>query len=129
MGDLRPKGVIAMIAGKKVELLFTIGAIEEIQENCNAPLIDVVEKMAKVADGNTEIENIRALYTVIAAFSNKEGTGCEVKDIDGAIKPSEFSRLALKVIEAYGISMPEQPDEEDDDESEEDEDPNQKTGR
>ncbi len=126
MSDLKPKGIIVEIAGKEHELLFTINAIETIQEKCNAALVDTIGSVARVADGDLKKPYLLDLCTVIAALCQKEGTNYTATDFDGAIKPIEYPEIALKILEAYGISLPE-PDEEDE-EPKEGEDPNQKTG-
>lgn len=126
MSDLKPKGIIVEIAGKEHELLFTINAIETIQEKCNAALVDTIRSVARVADGKLKKPYLLDLCTVIAVLCQKEGTNYTAADFDGAIKPTEYPKIALKILEAYGISLPE-PDEEDED-TKEDEDPNQETG-
>lgn len=83
------------------------------------------EYASRVADGGTDIQDLKVFCTVIAALCQKEGTKYCAKDIDGVLKPVEFSLVAWKILEAYGISMPE-PDEEEEDED--DENPNQETG-
>ena len=125
MSDLKPSGIKVDIGGIEHEFLFTIETIEAIQENCNAPLMDVIGDISRVADGGTDTQDLKTFCTVIAALCQKEGTKYCAKDIDGVLKPVEFSLVAWKILEAYGISMPE-PDEEEEDED--DENPNQETG-
>ena len=125
MSDLKPSGIKVDIGRSECEFLFTIEAIEAIQENCNAPLMDVIGNISRVADGGTDTQDLKVFCTVIAALCQKEGTKYSAKDIDGVLKPAEFPVVAWKILEAYGISMPE-PDEEEEDED--DENPNQETG-
>ncbi len=125
MSDLKPCGIKVDIGGIEHEFLFTIEVIEAIQENCNAPLMELIGNISRVADGGTDIQDLKVFCTVIAALCQKEGTKYCAKDIDGVLKPVEFSLVAWKILEAYGISMPE-PDEEEEDED--DENPNQETG-
>ena len=40
MSDLRPTGAPVVIGGQEYNILFTIGAIETIQENCNKALVE-----------------------------------------------------------------------------------------
>lgn len=127
MSDLRPTGAPVTIGGQEYNILFTIGAIEAIQETCNKALVNIMPAIARVADYKTDSEDIKTLYSVVAAFLIVD-TGKEVKveTIDGLIKPAEMQKLAITLLEAYGFSMP-NPDSEDSEEDEE-EDPNQKTG-
>ena len=69
MSDLRPKGIPVIIGGQERKLLFTISVIDEIQEKCNAPLIDAIRHVVDVASGSTEKEHLTAclLYTSDAA--------------------------------------------------------------
>ena len=127
MSDLRPTGAPVVIGGQEYNILFTIGAIEAIQESCNKALVETMPAIARVANYGTDSEDVKAFYNVIAAFLTVD-TGKEVKAeaIDGLIKPAEMQKLAVTLLEAYGFSMPDPDDEDSDDE--EDEDPNQETG-
>ena len=127
MSDLRPTGAPVTIGGQEYNILFTIGAIEAIQETCNKALVNIMPAIARVADYKTDSEDIKTLYSVVAAFLTVD-TGKEVKveTIDGLIKPAEMQKLAITLHEAYGYSKT-KPDCEDSEEEEE-EDPNQKTG-
>ena len=127
MSDLRPAGIKVKIGGKEHEMLFTIRAIETIQEKCNAALIDAIKSVVNVADGSTDIQDLSNFCTIIAALCQKEGTEYTAKDFDGTLKPMEYQMVAWKILQAYGFSVPD-PDEEDGD-LDEDDDPNQKTGR
>lgn len=128
MSDLKPSGIKVDIGGVEHEFLFTIEAIEAIQENCNAPLMDVIGDISRVADGGTDTQDLKAFCTVIAALCQKEGTKCTAKDIDGVLKPVQFPVVAWKILEAYGFSMPDPDSEDEDSEEDEEEVTNQKTG-
>ena len=41
MSDLRPTGAPVTIGGQEYNILFTIGAIEAIQETCNKALVNI----------------------------------------------------------------------------------------
>lgn len=127
MSDLRPKGIPVIIGGQERKLLFTISVIDEIQEKCNAPLIDAIRHVVDVASGNTEKEHLTAFYAILTALLNRENKKeQESSDIDGLIQPLALAGTANKILEAFGVSMP---DQEDNDDEDEEEDPNQVTGR
>ena len=42
MSDLRPTGAPVVIGGQEYNILFTIGAIEAIQESCNKALVETM---------------------------------------------------------------------------------------
>lgn len=129
MSDLKPIGTPVEICGREYNFLFTIGTIETLQESCNMPLVDIVSSVARVASYGTQIDDLRCLNTVVAAFVSADtGETVQPEELDGAIRPKEMQEVAKKILEAYGFAMPE-PDDEDDDEEEEGEDPNQKTGQ
>ena len=128
MSDLRPTGAPVEIGGREYKVLFTIGAIEAIQETCNKALVETMPAIVNVANFGTKAEDVKTFYNVIAAFLTVD-TGKKVtsEEIDGIMKPVEMQQIAIRLMEAYGFSMPD-PDSEDDSEDEEEEDPNQKTG-
>ena len=57
MSDLKPCGIKVDIGGVEHEFLFTIEIIEAIQENCNAPLMELIGNISRVADGGTGSES------------------------------------------------------------------------
>ena len=129
MSDLRPTGAPVVIGGQEYNILFTIGAIEAIQETCNKAFVETMPAIARVADFKTDSEDVKTFYNVIAAFLTVD-TGKEVKaeDIDGIIKPAEMKKIAITLLEAYGFSMPDPDSDGEDTEDEEKENPNQETG-
>lgn len=127
MSDLRPKGVMAKIGGQERNLLFTINVIDEIQERCNMPLFDAVKYVAAAADGRMDhdtLQNFRTVVTVLLNAGKEDGP--TEKEVGDMIDLGNYSTVALLVLEAYGISIPD-PDEIDEDEEEGD--PNPETGR
>ena len=80
-----------------------------------------------IPSGNTEKEHLTAFYAILTALLNRENKKeQESSDIDGLIQPLAFAGTANKILEAFGVSMP---DQENDDDDDEEEDPNQVTGR
>lgn len=128
MSDLRPSGIPVKICGREYNFLFTIGIIENLQEECNKALVEIIAGIARISNYSTKPEDLRCFNETIAAFVSADtGKKIAAEELDGVIKPAEMQKIAVKILEAYGFAMPE-PDEEEDIE-EEDEDPNQKTGQ
>ena len=120
MSDLRPKGVHVTIGGEEFELLFTIGAIEDIQEATGLGLFDVMQKIASAVDGNTSKETLKCYKAVLHVMTGKD------EEFFRKIPWGEYAPLAKKMLEAFGISLPD-PDEDEDDDDEE-KDPKTKAG-
>lgn len=130
MSDLRPQGVEIELGGQKRNLLFTLNVIDDIQERCNMPLIDAVRKVGEVIDNNAQDHDaIAAFRTVVTSLLNGSG-GEPVTDseVGRMIHVGNYKLVAWKVLEAYGISIPD-PDEDDEDDEDENEDPNPETGQ
>lgn len=118
MSDLNPKGIIAMIDGGERKLLFSINAIDEIQDRLNLPFLDAVEHIAHVADRSTDKEDLQVFKVMLSVL-----TGMDEKQIGDTVEYRELSKIAWKLLEAYGISMPEPSEDEDDEDDDEDDDP------
>lgn len=125
MSDLRPRGVEVELGGQKRRLLFTINAIDEIQEKCNLPLYDAVKYAAQAADGMMDHETIAVMKIIVTVLMNDENDGSMTEEEAGRLLDlGNYTKVAWAILGAYGISMPE-PDED----SEEEEDPKAKTGQ
>ena len=129
MSDLRPIGAPVVMGGQEYNILFTIGAIETIQETCNKALVETMPAIANVADYRTDADDLRTFYNVVAAFLTVDsGKKVTADDIDGIMKPTEMQKIAITLMEAYGFSMPDPDSDDEDSEDEEEENPNQETG-
>ena len=129
MSDLRPTGAPVVIGGQEYNILFTIGAIEAIQESCNKALVETMPAIANVANYRTDADDLRTFYNVVAAFVTVDsGKKVTADDIDGIMKPTEMQKIAITLMEAYGFSMPDPDSDDEDSEDEEEENPNQETG-
>lgn len=125
MSDLRPKGVEIEIGGQKHRLLFTLNAIDEIQEKCNLSLYDAIQYVVKAAYGEMDHNIIHNFLIIVAALINDEcDDDLSIKEVGKMIDHVNYVKTARAVMEAFGISMPE-PDED----FEDDDDPKVKTGR
>lgn len=130
MSDLRPMGVETELGGQKRNLLFTINAIDEIQEKCNMPLMDTMKYVAKAADGKMDHETLENFRIMVTALVNSEsGEHYSEEDVGRWITIENYRQVAWKVLEAYGISLPDPDEDDDSDEEDEDEDPKGETGQ
>ena len=125
MSDLNPRGVEVVIGGEERKLLFTINDIDEIQDKLNMPFLDTIEHIAHVADRSTEKEDLHALKTIVSVLiSTPEAPVTDLQAGD-MIEFRELTKIAWKILEAYGISMPEPSEDEED---EDDDDPKKTAG-
>lgn len=120
MSDLNPKGISAMIDGGERKLLFSINAIDEIQDRLNMPFLDAIEHIAHVADRSTEKEDLQALKTIISVLISTEENQITDKQVGDMIEFRELSTISWKILEAYGLSMPEPAEDEEDEDDDDD---------
>ena len=126
MSDLRPRGVEIELGGQKHRLLLTLNAIDQIQEKCNLPLYEAIKYVAQAADGKMDHDTIQNFRAIVAVLLNDEDDGnLTENEVGKLLDIDNFRPVAWKVLEAYGLSMPE-PDEDADDEEE---DPKVETGQ
>ena len=130
MSDLRQQGVEIELGGQKRNLLFTLNAIDDIQERCNMPLIDAVRKVGEVIDNNAQDHDAITVFraVVTSLLNGSDGEPVTDSEVGRMIHVGNYKLVAWKVLEAYGISIPD-PDEDDEDDEEENEDPNPGTGQ
>jgi hypothetical protein len=125
MSDLRPKGVSISIGGQKRDLLFTVEMIDELQTRCNMPMIDIMGHIAGAADWKTDKETFDVFKKVVVTVAKDEVVTEE--NLFKILTWEEYGETARKLLEAYGISVPD-PDENDEFEDDEDyEDPKVET--
>ena len=118
MSDLNPRGVEVVIGGEERKLLFTINAIDEIQDRLNMPFLDTIGRIAAVADGSLKKEDLQAYKVILSILVSTKDKTITDREIGDLIEYSKIRFIAWKVLEAYGISMPE-PDEDEEDEDDE----------
>lgn len=121
MSDLRPHPVGVVIGEQTYKLSFNLRAIDEIQAACNLGLFDAIKHVAAAADGVTDRDTLRVFKQVFCAL-----TGTDEDAAGEMIDLSNFQSIAWRIMEAYGISVPEPDEDEDEDE---DADPKAQTGR
>ena len=126
MSDLRPKGIEVELGGQKRNLLFTINAIDEIQESCNLELWDAMEYAAKAAVGNIDHDTIVNFRLIVKILWNDAGeTELTEKEVGQMLTKDNYVGVAKAVMRAFGVSIPDPDDEED----REDDDPKAETGQ
>lgn len=121
MGSLNPAGVPVMIDGVERRLLFTLNAIEEIQEHYGLPLSEVMEKFGDPMELPKTMRYITS--ALLADEAERTGGNLETyteKEIGWKITEKDQVSWLTAILKAYGASLPEA--------GEEDEDPNRKSG-
>lgn len=107
MSDLRPKGIPVTIGGVERHFLFTLNAIDEIQDHYKMPLSEVIEKFA---DKEESYKTMRYVITVLlndeAERENGQSTVTE-KEVGWMITLENEAEIITAVFRAYGYSLPE----------------------
>lgn len=124
MSDLRPRGVPVTVEGVERHFLFTLNAIDEIQDHYGKPLSETIQELAD------DTKSVRIMRYLIAVLLNDEaereraaGKG-ELKtyteqEAGWLAEKNEMVKYTMAILTAYGVSLPEA----------EDEDPNQTGGQ
>ena len=125
MSDLRPTGVAVELEGVERHLLFTLNAIDDIQEHFDMELGQVINNLTDKAYAQDVVR-----YVLYALLNDEEertrGKGRELKkysykEIGWIITLENQIDITIAILEAYGISLPKTDAEEDD--------PNQTSGQ
>ena len=124
MSDLRPVGVPVIIDGVERRFLFTLNAIDEIQEHYNAPLAEIINKLM---DKSSAVKALRYLTYALLEDEKQRKTAVgeklrqySEKEVGWLITTENEKEILLAVLKAYGLALPEG--------DEEDSDPNQMSG-
>ena len=120
MSDLRPHGVKVEITNETVELLFPIGAIDEIQSECNLGIFDVMERILQSSHMVLTHDVVDVFSKTLAVVINYNNSDYQVTpdDLLDAILLDQYPQLASAMLDAFGVSLPEKDEDEDDDEEE-----------
>ena len=124
MSALRPRGVKIELGGNSYEFLFTLNAIEQIQDETGMTLQECIRSL-------TEPETVtRTLRTTAKILINDylERTESEPelltdKTVGWIVTLENQADVLVAILQAYGLSMPE-PDEDEEEFEEDDNDPN-----
>lgn len=123
MSELKPEGSWIVFDGKKRELLFTLSAVEQLQEETNLPLDALMQQFLQEDTEHLLLVILRILLNDEADrrkyFENQELPKYEEKEMGWLVTMSDFLGYVSAVLDAYGISMPK---------AEEDAAPNRKSG-
>lgn len=125
MSALKPTGVPITLDGVERHILFTLNAIDEIQERFDAPMEEVMKKLTE----KKEAENtLRILLTTLINDEVErlayKGGDCELESVDEKqvgwmLTSQNMLEATIAVLRAYGYDLPEP----------EEDDPNQKSGQ
>lgn len=116
MSDLKPRGTAVMLGGEERHLLFTLNVIDEIQDKYEKNMHEVI---CSLGDERDENHMLRELVTILLNDEAKryERTNGEKKyreatehDVGEMIGLDNLWQVTAKVLEAYGMSMPEPED-------------------
>lgn len=105
MGNLNPAPVEIEFRGKVYRCFFTLNCIDEVQEHFDASLTDVINA---VADGKQTARNVRYLLTLLLNEAADRDGADEITedDVGDAIDIRSFNYYYEKVLEALGVSLP-----------------------
>lgn len=111
MSDLRPKPAMINLSGKEYGLLFTINAIDDIQDKFDAPISDIGELMQ---DYKKTYKVLRYLLTVLIneAIDDAENGEPHVteKYIGRKLTPDNIPALQTAIFAAFSAGSPETDD-------------------
>ncbi len=124
MSDLRPVGVSIDIEGVERHLLFTLNAIDEIQEHYDMELQEIMDK---ITDKGRASDVLRFVFLALlndeadreAAKGNNDLKKYSEKETGWLITLDNQLEILIKILEAYGASLPNM----------EDDDPNRTSGQ
>lgn len=123
MSELKPKGSRIMFDGEERELLFTLSAVEQLQEETDLPLDALMQQFLQEDTERMLLVILRILLNDEAErkkyFENKELPRYEEKEMGWLVTTSNVVEYITAILEAYGISMPK---------AEEDATPNRNSG-
>lgn len=112
MSNLRPIGVPIELEGVERHLLFTLNAIDELQEYYKEDLSRIIDKLT---DKEEAVAVLRQLLVVLlndeaereAAFNGNELKRYTIKEIGWLVTLDNQEQILLAVLGAYGLSLPE----------------------
>lgn len=125
MSDLKPRGIPVKLAGVERKLLFTLNAIDAVESKYEEPILDVLEKMFKPETQNKTVKDIIIILLEDEEEREKyfhpdaEMRKITEKEVGWEINALNRDDFALKIIQAYGLTMPKA----------EEEDPNRESGQ
>lgn len=111
MSDLRPRGVSVEIDGVERYMLFTLNAIDELQEYYKEDLGTIIDRLT---DKEEAVSTLRQILATLLndeaereAVSGKELKRYTVKEVGWLVSLDNQEQILLAILEAYGLSLPE----------------------
>lgn len=118
MSDLRPSGISVNLGGQERKLLFTLNAIDVLQDEHGKPIDEIVRSLTN--DSNDHKVFISVVTALLNDEADREKTLNEKElpivtpQLTGwLIDQSNYAEVFIAVLKAYGYSFPE-PDEDSD---------------
>lgn len=113
MSDMRPEGVELEFDGQERRVLFTLNAVDGIQDRLGVPIGDAIDML-------TDPREAKAAYRVIlTVLLNDEVERLDYKGVPHSLKPytekevgwlvaeTDKYRVLEAILKAYGVSLPE----------------------
>lgn len=113
MSDLRPIGIPINIEGAERHLLFTINVYDTVQDKFDASMEEVIDM---VVDDRKGIKAIKGVLTELLNDEVDRMNHGKVEhkfkkytwqEIGWILRPENISETMFKILEAYGITIPE----------------------
>ncbi len=113
MSDLKPRGIPVELDGVERHLLFTLNIIDEIQDRYEKNIHEVICSLGEERDEN---HVLRELVTILLndeakrserLYGEKKFEKVTEKDVGEMIGLDNYWEVTAKVMQAYGISIPE----------------------
>lgn len=111
MSDLRPTGASIVVEGEERHLLFTLNAIDELQDSFNLELGEIVDSLT---DKKLSSDTLRRMLAILLndeaereAQKGKKLKKYTVKEIGWVLTLDNQTEYALAILKAYGLSLPE----------------------
>lgn len=112
MSDLRPTGEPIMLDGEERHLLFTLNAVDALQDHFDCSLEEIIDK---VTDKREAAKTMR--YAVMVLLNDEadrtEDAGLKrytEQEVGWLISQENLTEVTIAMLKAYGLSLPE-PDE------------------
>lgn len=118
MSDLKPKGIEITINGVDRRILFTLNAIDKIQEKYGKPLHEVIDEITKFDLSNHALRDVLLILLEDEAERESVRNACYMpeemteKEMGWFLSLENQVEVTKLVLMAYGVSLPE-PDESD----------------
>ena len=118
MSDLRPRGIAVDVNGEERRLLFTLNVVDAIQDKYKKTLSEVLDDILNEDVASKTLRDVVAIMlngeVEREKFKNPEAAIKEVteKEVGWMISVDNRLEIIAKIMQAYGISLPE-PDDDD----------------